>query len=128
VRERAAREETERLVERDALLADLNRPPNATERLLIDELAALAVRARRLRAQGKPADDVARLMTRIAGKLGLRLGAAAKPPGESLEQYAARTRVVAQPAADPCTTDLLAQPAAPSGGPPSLARVMTGSK
>jgi len=76
--ERARREEAERLVEVAALVRDLGREPTAVERLLIDELAALAVRSRKLRRQGKATDDVARLMARIAGRLGMKMGATSR--------------------------------------------------
>jgi hypothetical protein len=77
-RGRVQLEEQQRQCEVAAIVADLAHEPSAVERLLIDELAALAVRARRLRRKGQPTDDVARLMTRIASKLGIRQGTKAR--------------------------------------------------
>jgi hypothetical protein len=71
-------DESERQCEVAAIIGDLGHQPSAVERLLIDELAALAVRARRLRRRGLPTDDVARLMTRIASKLAIKPGAKVK--------------------------------------------------
>jgi hypothetical protein len=66
-----ARPRNERLEIVAGLTADLGHTPSTGERLLIDELAGLAVRARRLRACGKPTKDIARLMTRVAVRLGI---------------------------------------------------------
>jgi hypothetical protein len=71
-REIQAEDEAARQVEIAALTADLGHTPSAAERLLIVEIAALAVRANKLRRKGQPADDVARLMVRAIGKLGLK--------------------------------------------------------
>lgn len=84
---RARREEAERACEAAALAADLGHPPSAAERMLIDEAAALVVRARRLRRQGEPADDVARLLTRILSKLAIKPGKPAA--GSNLDRYLA---------------------------------------
>jgi hypothetical protein len=71
-RERARAAEAEHQAEVDALIRDLGREPTHVEKLLITEMAALAMRSRNLRRQGKATDDVARLMSRIAAQLGLR--------------------------------------------------------
>jgi hypothetical protein len=74
--ELAAAAEVERLAEERRLLADFGAEPSAGQRLLIEQAAHLAVRGRRLRAQGRgqAADDVARLLTRVLIKLGVRNG------------------------------------------------------
>jgi hypothetical protein len=90
IRELAVESEAERQAEQAALLADLGREPGHAERLLIEQAAHLAVRARRLRAlgRGREADDVTRLLIRALAKLGVK-PSQAQP--ESLEQYLART-------------------------------------
>jgi len=95
--------EAERLVEVGAIVHDLGREPTAVERLLIDELAALAVRARRLRSRGEPSDDVARLMARIAGRLGMKLGAAVKPAFVPLRDQIAARKAAEAAASAPAT-------------------------
>jgi hypothetical protein len=75
----AAEDEAERLLEVERLLTDLGRSPSYAERLLIDEFAALAVQARRFRKQGKAADGIAMLMTRLAGKIGIKANGGGAP-------------------------------------------------
>ena len=86
----AAEAEVEREAETAKLLADLGREPSYSDRILVGEIAALRVRARRLRQRGR--DDAAemcsRLILRAMTKLGVKPGQA-KP--ESLEDYLART-------------------------------------
>jgi hypothetical protein len=76
--ERAAEDECYRLEEVTRITADLGAigcVPTRQQELLIDELAGLAIRSRRLRKQGKPTDNIAMLMTRIIGRLDRRPGA-----------------------------------------------------
>jgi hypothetical protein len=91
--ELAAQAEAERQAEGIKLLAELGRQPTASETLLVEQASALAVRARRLRSQGRDAEaeDVSRLLIRALTKLGLKMGAAFKPPYVPL-----RTRLLAQ--------------------------------
>jgi hypothetical protein len=70
--------EVERRTEEQSLLRDLGREPSHAERLLIENSAGLAVRARRLRRLGRDgeADDVVRLLLRALIKLGSKPGKA----------------------------------------------------
>jgi len=94
--ELAREAEAERIIEVGKLVADLGGRPSAIQQLLIDELAGLAVRARRLRRQGKPTDEIAMLMTRVAGRLGIKPGT--KAPGPTLTEYL-KSRAAASPVA-----------------------------
>ncbi len=101
MRELATRYEAERRAEEQKLLADLGREPSYIEQLLVENAAGLAVRARRLRRLGRDreADDVARLLIRTIGKLGIKPGRT-KP--ESLEDYLRRTSAEAASAGAVC--------------------------
>jgi hypothetical protein len=70
---RAREDEAARQAEVAAILADFGTTTHA-QRLLIDELAAQVIRARRLRSFGKAAEaaDATRLVSRLATQLGLR--------------------------------------------------------
>jgi hypothetical protein len=89
---RRKREEAERQVEVSALTADLGHEPTAAERLLIDEAAALAVEARKLRRQGRGSADASRLLSRILKQLGLGTERRDRdqPPVESYAALSAR--------------------------------------
>lgn len=80
--ELASQYEIERQAEEAKLLADLAHAPTYTEKLLIENAAALAVRQRWLRKQGrhKEADDVARLLIRTLGRLGIKPGQSPASP------------------------------------------------
>ncbi|WP_354258171.1 hypothetical protein [Bradyrhizobium sp. F1.13.3] len=71
-------DEQRRQHEAAAILADLGREPNAAERILVAEIAALVVRADRERAKGKhgEAEMCSRLIIRALGKLGVKPGKA----------------------------------------------------
>jgi len=87
--ERAAREVIARETEAAALLADLQRPPSATERVAIDRLSAVIVEARKRQRQGKSTLELDRLVTRLLRALGLGRTKPAPPAGPSLAEYAA---------------------------------------
>ncbi len=88
--ELAQQAEAERQVEQCKLLADLGREPSAAETVLVEQIAALTVRARRLRAQGRDreAADTARLLVRAIARLGVKPGQG--KPAETLQDYLAR--------------------------------------
>jgi hypothetical protein len=80
---RAREDEAAAVAEADAIARDLGRTPTALERVLINEIAALSVKARRLRSQGRPSDDVVRLLSRMCSQLGLnRAAPRARPQSE----------------------------------------------
>jgi hypothetical protein len=92
VRELAPEAEAERKIEEAALLADLNHQASYAEKLLIENAAALAVRARRLRRYGrnKEAGAVIMLLVRTLGKLGVRPGEAKADPTKALDELFGR--------------------------------------
>jgi hypothetical protein len=94
--ELAREAEAERVAEVGRIIADMGCTPTRVQALLVDELAALAVKARRLRRQGKSTDEVTMLMTRVAGRLGIKAGS--KSSGPTLAQYLA-TKAAASPVA-----------------------------
>jgi hypothetical protein len=90
--ERAREDAAEAEREAAAIIADLGRAPTALERVLVTEIAALSVKARRLRSQGRPGDDVARLISRLASQLGLSRSAPRakpQPSGQAFRDYLA---------------------------------------
>jgi hypothetical protein len=76
VRIRAQAEEAERQVEVVELTAGLGHTPSKLEAVLIDELADLIVRARRLRHAGKPTVEISALIMRYADRLASPVSAA----------------------------------------------------
>jgi hypothetical protein len=77
--------------------------PGATERALLEAMAAEIVRARRARTLGRAreASDANRLISRLGGQLGLRRDKRpGKPSGPSLQEYLAQ-RAAAAPVAQP---------------------------
>jgi hypothetical protein len=91
--QRAKIDEAERKLEANKLIAGLGREPTPAESLLITEATALVVSIRAARRAGKSTDDKTRLLVRTITKLGLKLGAAARPAARSptlLERAAAQ--------------------------------------
>jgi hypothetical protein len=84
--DKAREDEVAAVAEADAIARDLGRTPTALERVLINEIAALSVKARRLRSQGRPCDDVVRLLSRMCSQLGLNRAAARARPQSELAQ------------------------------------------
>jgi hypothetical protein len=79
----AREDEAAAAVEAQAIANELGRVPTALERVLIAEIAALSVKAKRLRSEGRPCDDVVRLLSRMCGQLGLnRAAPRARPQPE----------------------------------------------
>lgn len=90
-RELAAEYAAEANAEAEKLRADLGRDPTHLESILIETAAALAVRARRLRALGRSreADDASRLLIRALGRLNISTSEA-RPMPSIAEMLAAR--------------------------------------
>jgi hypothetical protein len=74
MRELAAQDEADRQQIEADLLRDLGREPSATERYTVETIAAMLVRARRMRAarRNEAAEMAERLVLRGLGKLGIR--------------------------------------------------------
>jgi hypothetical protein len=86
---RAREDEAARLLEVEAILADFGRQPSHLEKRLIGELASELVRARRLRSNGKAAEaaECTRLISRLAGQLGInRAAPRARPQSPSFRE------------------------------------------
>jgi hypothetical protein len=75
----ARENEVQRLTEVERILADFGRKPTRLEHLLIDELAGLAVKARRFRSQGRSVEPIVNLMARLSRLIGLQYGGSASP-------------------------------------------------
>jgi hypothetical protein len=109
-----------------AVLAELRgdfSAPSVTERMLLEQMAAEIVRGRRARAIGRAreAADAARLVSRIAGQLGLRRDRRpGKPQVPSIHEYIAS--LAPQPAVAPSAPTATEQPAVDdTHGRPALA-------
>jgi hypothetical protein len=78
MRELAEQAAIEAKVELDKLVADLGGNPSASQLALAEQAAALIVRCRRLRRNGRAgdADACTMLLTRVMGRLGVREGSA----------------------------------------------------
>ena len=87
------------------LRESLGRTPNAVDKLAIETIAATAVRARRLRADGRNDAEERRLLTQLLRATGLRPAPAAPPTLQA--QLAARPFV--PPADDDDETDVVAE-------------------
>jgi hypothetical protein len=83
-KDRAAEDESAAATEAENIACDLGRVPTALEKVLIAEIAALSVKAKRLRSEGRPSDDVVRLLSRMCGQLGLNRAAPRTKPQSSL--------------------------------------------
>jgi len=90
MRELAAQDEADRRQIEAGLLADLGHEASATERLLVETIAAQTVRARRARAQGRHdrAEMAERLTMRGLTRLGIRQGQQ-RAPGDMLADIVA---------------------------------------
>src|SRR5277367_5655792 len=64
MQDRARADQAAAAAEAESIARDLGRVPTALEKVLIAEIAALSVKAKRLRAEGRPCDDVVRLLSR----------------------------------------------------------------
>jgi hypothetical protein len=90
------------------LRESLGRIPNAVDKLAIETIAATAVRARRLRADGRNDAEERRLLTQLLRATGLRPAPAAPAAPLTLQaQLAARPFV--PPADDDDETDVVAE-------------------
>jgi hypothetical protein len=91
--ELAREDEAARQAEVVRLTADLGRKPVGGERVLIEDIARLAVRGRRLSQYGRHREalEVSRLLTRAVRTLGLPApsGGAASPAGRRLDAHLA---------------------------------------
>ncbi len=81
---RAREDEAAAAAEAESIARDLGRTPTALEKVLIAEIAALSIKAKRLRSQGRPSDDVVRLLSRMCGQLGLNRASPRAKPQSSL--------------------------------------------
>jgi len=113
--------QADRAIEREkltvAFTADHGRAPSAFEAVLLDQAAGLVVLDRKQRRKGQANTEAARLLIRLLGRLGVKLGAAVKPTYTPLREIIARQKTAA--AAAPGTTGPKASPA--SVGAPATA-------
>jgi hypothetical protein len=83
-KDRAREDEAAAASEAESIARDLGRVPTALEKVLIAEIAASSVKAKRLRSEGRPSDDVVRLLSRMCGQLGLNRASPRAKPQSSL--------------------------------------------
>jgi hypothetical protein len=105
-RELAAEAAAERAPLEAELRESLGRIPNAVDKLAIETIAATAVRARRLRADGRNDAEERRLLTQLWGAPGLRPAPAA-PAAPPTLQAALAARGYTPPSDDDDEADII---------------------
>jgi len=106
MRQLAAEAAAERAPLEAELRESLGRIPNAVDKLAIETIAATAVRARRLRADGRNDAEERRLLTQLLRATGLRPAPAA-PAAPPTLQAALAARGYTPPAGDDDEADII---------------------
>jgi hypothetical protein len=106
MRQLAAEAAAERAPLEAELRESLGRIPNAVDKLAIETIAATAVRARRLRADGRNDAEERRLLTQLLRATGLRPAPAA-PAAPPTLQAALAARGYTPPADDDDEADII---------------------